>query len=382
MRITENRQPDTTSGGRRRLRVLVVTSWYPDPGKPSVAPFVLRHVQALAREHDVEVFHTDLARSAAPAAERYEGTHVTRMPASPRSPLLLLGTLGRLRRAAGQADIVHSMAFSSALVVAVALVAHRARRRWIHTEHWSGVRDPESVSRLWVRISWLRWVLHVPRRLSAVSTVLADTLERFGRPGAVSVVPCVVENPRPVIDPVRGDALRLVAIGGLVAGKQPLVAAQVVATLIERGVPTTLTWVGDGPMRGAFAAECRRLGVDANVVVTGAVAPETVFELLEAAELFMLPTAGETFLVSAAEAISVGRPVVLARVGGFTDYVDEQNGVLVDTPTAEALVAGVLQARGRFSSVSAEAIAATTSERFSARRIATDFHALYEQLLD
>lgn len=380
MRIRENRQSDTSSGGQRRLRVLVVTGWYPSADKSSVAPFVLRHVQALARGHDVEVFHTDLARSATPITERYEGTHVTRMPASPRSPLRLLGTLARLRGAAGQADVVHSMAFSSALIVAVALMAHRARRRWIHTEHWSGVRDPESVSGLWVRLAWLRWVLHVPRRLTAVSTLLAGVLERYGRPGAVSVVPCVVENPRPVIDPVRTEVLRLVAIGGLVAGKQPLVAAQVVALLNQRGVPTTLTWVGDGPMRGAFDAECRRLGVDANVVVTGAVAPGTVFEHLEAAELFMLPTAGETFLVSAAEAISAGRPVVLARVGGFTDYVNERNGVLVDSPTAEALVAGVLQARERFSGVSAEAIAATTSERFSARRIAEDFHTLYEQL--
>lgn len=359
----------------------MVASWYPTPDKPSVAPFVLRHVQALADEHDIEVFHTDLSHSAPPTSAPYEGIHTSRMPASPRSPLRLLDTLWRLRRAAGRADIVHSMAFSSALIVAVALFGHRARRRWVHTEHWSGVRDPASVSPLWTRLAWLRWVLRVPRRLTAVSSMLGEALERFGRPGAVSIVPCIVENPRAVVEPVHTGVLRLVAIGGLVPGKQPLVAAQVLALLQERGVPASLTWVGDGPLHEDLADECRRLGLGDSFVVAGAVAPEAVFGLLEEAEIFMLPTSGENFLVSAAEAISVGRPVVLARTGGFVDYVDETNGVLVDTPTAAELADGVLLARERFRGVTAEQIAATTGERFSSRTIAADFSALYRQLL-
>ena len=159
------------------------------------------------------------------------------------------------------------------------------------------------------------------------------------------LVPCVVANERPVKPLPPGDRLRLVAVGGLVPGKRPLLAIRTIAALKEAGHDVHLNWVGDGPLRGEAEDLISELQLGENVTLVGTVPPAEVFAYFEQAHLFFLPTAHENFFTSAAEALSAGRPVVVPRVGGFTDYVTPANGVLVDDASPESLAAAIQAAR-------------------------------------
>jgi glycosyltransferase involved in cell wall biosynthesis len=358
------------------MRVLVVTSWFPSADWPGGAPFAVAHAKAIARHHDVRIAHLRLGGRGLPQEEHWAGLPVTRIPVSPRRP----GAYRVLHRMTAEADVVHSMAFSTIGVLAP--LAPVLRSRWVHSEHWSGVLDPASVSPLWRRLAAARHLLRLPEAVSAVSSPFAAVVGRFtGRD--VSVVPCVVDAsfsaaPRP--SRTSGSPLHLVAVGGLVAGKRPLLAVDTLAALVRDGIDARLTWVGDGPLRSPTHAHASALGLADRVDLVGAVAPDKVADHVRAANVFFLPTASETFLAAGAEAIACGRPVVLPRTGGFTDYVTSSNGVLADADDASSLAAAVREAADRFADADPQALRATVIPRFGADAVADDFDLFYGRL--
>lgn len=358
------------------MRVLVVTTWFPSAERPGVAPFNVAHAKAAARTHDVHVVHAMLGSSARPSTGTYRDLDVTRLPFGPRHPLAALRTLWTLRRLTKDADVVHSMAFSSILVLAP--LYPRIARRWVHTEHWS-LLNTDRPSRA---VAIGRRLLRLPRRVSAVSTALAELLRPFVRRDGIEVVPNVVSDhfecaPQPAWTP-----LKLVAVGGLIDGKRPELAVRTLAELVRGGQKATLTWVGDGQLRDSVAKLAADLGVGDLVDLVGTVPQAEVAGHMRAANLFLLPTRGETFLVAAAEALASGRPVVLPTMPSV-DYVSDANGVFVapedgDDPAAYA--AAVRIAVQRFADVPAEQIRATVLPGFGEAAVAERLDDFYHHL--
>ncbi|WP_412060598.1 N-acetyl-alpha-D-glucosaminyl L-malate synthase BshA [Rubrivirga sp. IMCC45206] len=88
-----------------------------------------------------------------------------------------------------------------------------------------------------------------------------------------------------------------------------------------------LLMVGDGPDRQASEAKARELGVWADVRFIGK--QEPVEEILSIADLFLMPSASETFGLAALEAMACGVPVVSSDVGGLPELnVDGETGAL------------------------------------------------------
>lgn len=366
------------------MKILVIATWYPHEENPAEAPFNAEHVEAIRGQgHDVRVVHVRLGSSSViPAArnDSWEGVPVRRIAADPRRPLTLLACHRLVMAEMAGADVVHTMAFSSILVALPAWSTRTAigrGRPWVHTEHWNGVVNPASVSAAWEKLAWLRNVLRFPHVVTGVTGQLATEMQRFARPGAATVVPCVVKGHGPVLPSEFGDTLKLVAVGGLIPRKRPLTTIRTVAWLREQGVQAHLTWVGDGSQMGECRALVEELGLSDSVTLAGAVRPADVAGFLSAADLFFLPPEQENFFTSAAEALAAGRAVVATRVGGFSDYANDSNSVLVDDPSPELLGTAVIEAVETFRNVPADAIAGPIRERFSPASIGALFDSAY-----
>ncbi len=366
------------------MKILVIATWYPHEERPAEAPFNAEHVEAIrGRGHEVRVVHIRLGTSLALPADTngsWEGVPVRRVAADPQRPLTVLACQRLLMTEMSWADVVHTMAFSSILLALPAWALRTAVGQgspWVHTEHWNGVVNPASVSPLWQKLSGLRRVLRFPHVVTGVTGQLAAEMQRFARPHAARVVPCVVKGRGPVLRSRFRSPLQLVAVGGLIPRKRPLTTIRTIAWLREQGVPAHLTWVGDGPQRTECEALVNELGLAESVTLAGPVRPAEVAAYLSAADLFFLPTAQENFFTSAAEALAAGRAVVATRVGGFSDYADDSNSRLVDEPSPEVLGDAVMDAVDAFRDVSAEAIAAPIRERFSPQTVGALFDAAY-----
>lgn len=359
------------------MRVLVVTTWYPSARSPGETPFVSRHVDVVARRHDVRVVHLRLLHRGAVVEEQWDGVQVLRMPFHPGRPWTVLAAYRRLAALLRGADVVHSMAFSTALVLAPAAW----RRPWIHTEHWAGVMTPESVGDRWVRFAWLRHVLRLPDLLTGVSEVMCSALRRFAGPGRVRLWGNVVEHEDDVTDPPHGEVLELVAVGRLAAAKDPLLALEAVDWISRQGRAVHLVWCGDGPLRSAAARRAAELGLEDSVELVGNVAPAEVRRRLAAADVFLLPSRWETFCVAAAEAIAAGRPAVMGAVGGQTEFIHRGNGRLVGERTGEAFGRAVLDCLVAEDLLAPDAMAADIRARYGPAAVADEIDALYREVL-
>ena len=89
---------------------------------------------------------------------------------------------------------------------------------------------------------------------------------------------------------------------------------------VRRSCPARLLMVGDGPDVAEATRLAKTLGVGDAVEFLGA--QEQVVPLLSAADVFILPSAQESFGLAALEAMACEVPVVASRVGGLPEVIE------------------------------------------------------------
>lgn len=355
------------------MRVLIVTTWYPTVTSPVSGIFIRKDAEILARSHDVRVLHlTSPAHlsDADEAADREHRVPVTRVPMSTGSPRQILSAWPRIESMLRDADVLHTHAFSTLLPFAM----HRVPVPWVHSEHWSGIGDPASLTsrgRAVLRVT--APLLRRPDVVTAVSAYLGDRVRAYRR-GLISIVPPAVRAANPVPPPADPSSPALVSVGGLVEGKDPFLALATVRELHRRGVSARATWIGGGPLADALRGEIR--GEDA-FTLAGPMDAAGVGAALDASDIFLLPTRGETLCLSALEAITHGRPVVIGDRGGPREYIEPANGRLVSERTPEAYADAVEDVWRRREEFDPFAVAATIGTRYTPESVLAGYDRAY-----
>jgi L-malate glycosyltransferase len=167
-------------------------------------------------------------------------------------------------------------------------------------------------------------------RVTAVSRSLrASTYEQLGVTREIEVIPnfldCRIHRRQNVGDLRKrfvGDD-RDAKIVMHVSNFRPVKRIDTVMAVfdrIRRKVPARLLLVGDGPELGTAYRLARELGIAPLVHSLGA--QEEVVPLLSIADLFLLPSAQESFGLAALEAMACEVPVVASRVGGLPEVIE------------------------------------------------------------
>ena len=199
--------------------------------------------------------------------------------------------------------------------------------------------------------------------VTAVSDWLRrETLESFDVTSEIEVVPNFVDTDRFRRQPkdhfrqaITPDGERLVChVSNFRKVKRAVDVVEVFAGVhaagawprdhARHGQPggVKLLMVGDGPDRAASEARARELGVWGEVRFIGK--QEPVEEILSIADLFLMPSASETFGLAALEAMACGVPVVSSDVGGLPELnVDGETGFLRPIGDVAGMTAAALR---------------------------------------
>lgn len=236
-----------------------------------------------------------------------------------------------------------------------------------------------------------RWAVITSDAVTAVSEWLKrKTVEQL----------CVEETPIEVIpnfiEPERYEAVRhlpgarrwarpgekiLIHVSNFRPVKRVMDVLEVYLRVREK-MPARLLFLGDGPDRAKVESRCREAGCWDGVVFLGN--HPAVEEILNGADLFLLPSAGESFGLAALEAMSCEVPVIAADAGGVPEVIEEGvDGLLFPVGDVEGMARGAIELlsdperhrafarRGRERAVA----------RFSEDAIVARYRALYERVL-
>lgn len=150
---------------------------------------------------------------------------------------------------------------------------------------------------------------------------------------------------------------------------------------IRKAMPATLVMIGDGPERGDAEREAEQLGVAESVRFLGRL--DRVASILQASDLFLLPSQSESFGLAALEAMACGAPAVASRVGGLPEVIEDGVSGLLELPgSVEAMgrrAVELLLHPGRYAAMREAAIA--QANRFSAERIVPMYEAVYARAM-
>ncbi|MBZ0199966.1 MAG: N-acetyl-alpha-D-glucosaminyl L-malate synthase BshA, partial [Ignavibacteriaceae bacterium] len=88
---------------------------------------------------------------------------------------------------------------------------------------------------------------------------------------------------------------------------------------IYKEIPSKLILVGDGPDRSDCERLCRQLNLSDHVKFLGK--QDGLVDILNAADVFLIPSQSESFGLAALEAMACGVPVVSSSVGGLPELI-------------------------------------------------------------
>jgi glycosyltransferase involved in cell wall biosynthesis len=292
---------------------------YPGPRDPDLGVFVANlERELLSRGHEIE-------RAVIDTRTGSRGRHLTLFRDAAR-------TSRRFRPEVAYAHFLVPAGLAAALATRAPLVV---------TAHG------QDVANIGVKRGIRAATRHVVRRATtviAVSHWLRERLEE-ALPEAcekTEVIDCGVDLAR--FEPreaegaraelgVDSDGTAFLCLGGLTERKNVLRLARA----FERRGEGTLTFVGDGPLRGALEGR-------GGIRVVGRVGHESVPTWIAAADVVCQPSLVEPFGLATLEAMASARSVVATNVGGPPEFVTPGAGVLVDPVDDDGLVSALTQA--------------------------------------
>jgi N-acetyl-alpha-D-glucosaminyl L-malate synthase BshA len=159
--------------------------------------------------------------------------------------------------------------------------------------------------------------------VTAVSESLrADTCRALGITRRIQVIPNFLDGVRFKRRAVARTDPRPRIIH--VSNFRPVKRVDAVVEIFRRvhaELPSVLLLVGEGPELEGARRRIHEAGLDADVEYSGE--QQDIVELLSRSDLFLLPSATESFGLAALEAMACEVPVVASRVGGLPEVIDD-----------------------------------------------------------
>jgi glycosyltransferase involved in cell wall biosynthesis len=252
----------------------------------------------------------------------------------------LRGMTAMLRRRG--VDVLHSHEFTMA-------VYGTAAARLLGRAHVITMHGNQTTTTRWRRRMLLRMAFHMSQATIGVSADTKRHLDDQLRldPRTVQVVPNGVPVPSGDGARVRrelgmsSDELLVLATGSLVPRKGHAVLMQALAAL-RSDQRWQLAIAGGGPERARLETLRDELGVGARVHLLGH--RNDVGDLLDAADVFAMPSLWEGLPLALLEAMAAGKPVVASATSGIPEAITpDVDGVLAPPGDVSALSTALQQ---------------------------------------
>lgn len=374
-----------TAMNSTRLKILFTSGWYPSKAHTTVGNFVQRHAEAVATLHDVWVLYVaSMPQWQGPPriAEHVEKKiHTTIVYCKPgffaKRKAFIKGAYHLMRAKGIRFDLVHHNI----------LWPHGWQPRWLFgkfklpyvvTEHWTGY-DPINAGK---RHPLLLWMSKLgARRASFLCPVTLDLQQKmidFGIHGNYQVVPNVVDTHLFSLSKPNEERVRFLHVSSLIdAHKNISGILRVWKMVSDRNSAVHLTLGGDGPIEH-WKQQAKHLGIRSESIdFFGEISWQGVAHKMESSHALLLFSNYENLPCVIVEALACGLPVISTRVGGISEHINADRGMLVERGDEAALERAIETMATHIHQYDKGALRTYAIERFSNEAVAKAFEKLY-----
>lgn len=377
------------------LRVLSISTLFPNPALPSLGPFVASSIQAAAQTGAVDLvmvnpvgippwplsLHANYAKLRAVGATSALGpltvhhprfTLIPKIGAQSNPARIARAVLPLVQRLHAQRpfDLIDAQFFfpdgpAAARIAAELGLPLTIKARGADIHHW-GTR-PKSGAQVLAAARQAAGMLSVSEALKGDMTALGMPAERIAvhytgldhmrfRPTERTAARAQVAADRGI--PESGPLLAVT--GALIERKGQAIALRAAAQL--SGEDVRIAFAGKGEDEARLRALAQELGLTNRVHFLGQVGHDKLPTLLSAADALVLPSASEGLANAWIEALACGTPLVIPPIGGAREVVCDASAGRIADRTPEAIAAAL---RGLLADPPAQSDVAANAARFS-----------------
>ncbi len=378
---------------KKRLKVLFLADWYPSEENPVAGIFVREHAKAVALYDDVTVIafsgvSSSLRRLYEVSLNIKDGIKTINFRHK-KSPIpetnwliRIWGVLSYFRMMLKQGykpDIIHAHVYFAG--VSAVVLGWLYKIPVVITEHWTGfpMKLLTTNNKILARFAMNRAEIILP-----VSESLKKAIENYGIKNKFQVVPNVVNSemfyPLSNGSEKKSEIKRILMVALISPKKGVPYLLKALHRIKKERQDFILDIVGDGPNRSEYEKQVDELGIGDMVKFHGLKPKEEVAQFMRQCDFFVLPSLVETFGVVYIEALSSGKPVIAANIGGPKEIIIEEVGLLVLPKDIDALTEAIEYMLDHCQDYSIEKIAQYAIDRFSYEAVGQMLDGVYREL--
>ena len=380
----------------KRIKVLFISSWYPNRFTPTLGNFVQKHAEAVSLYADVSVLH--VCFDTRTGGNRFEITreaegNINSIRIYVRKPRTVLKKIFLYLRAYrkgfdmvtkeyGSPDIVHANVIFPVGLISLFLKPFK-RIPFVLSEHWTGYLQEDPAKRGCITKYFSKRIVRKASVLMPVSDDLKNAMVKMGFAGTYHVIPDVVDKEfyQPFPSKIKNDKVRFLHVSSL-NDRQKNVSGiiRVIHQLSLIRKDFELLIVTDGEAE-PFIKMAKEYGIfDKTVFFESTKSVSELAAIYKQSDCLLLFSNFESFSVVVAESLASGVPVIATNAGGIAGNLGKEHGIIIAPGDEKALLNSITYMIEHHEEYNKKKMT-DFAEQFSYEKVGEQFLNIYKQTI-
>ena len=370
------------------MKVLFISSWFPNRLETTNGNFVQRHAEAVSTLHDVEVLHAigDFNQKEIFVFDEKVINGIRTLIIYYKNSKNPIQNFIRRMKAYKMGfekmrtpDIVHANVLHNNMLFAI-YIKRKYKIPYVVSEHWSGFLKINRSKLSFTTLFIARTIAKKASYLLPVSRDLKEDLEKLELGKNFKVVGNVVDTKvfYPAVS--QRNVFTFLHISNLIPLKNPDLMIEAAIRLRKEYENFEFHIGGDGDV-ARLNNIIEKHNAQDFIKTFGEISHKDVAEKMRNSDCFILFSDYENLPCVLLESISSGTPVIATRVGGIPEIINENQGILINRSTEELYLAMKNMLTRNINVDSPEQLHQYILDNFSVSTVAKDFSEVYNSVL-